>query len=212
MVHAVKRYDATSPPAPSLRDRFRTQVREDVLNAAYDVATTEGWDRLRIGNLAYAVGVSRQTVYKEFGSKEGIGEALVLREAERLRPAISERLRRHGDDLAAGLGDAIQFVLEQDGENHLLHAIMLSARASGPNSMLPLLTTRSAPLLATAKRTLDEHLTGRRPDLDAADVALVTDAVTRLVLSHLMHPAGTPQASAARLAEFAVRYLPPAQV
>lgn len=67
----------------SLQARVRRQLREDVLDAAYHVLAEEGWSAVRMTSLAAAVGVSRQTLYKEFASKEDIGRALVLREAER---------------------------------------------------------------------------------------------------------------------------------
>ena len=76
-----------NPGVPALgrfRDRVRRQLRDDVLDAAYGMTVTGGWSCARMTALADRVGVSRQTVYKEFGSRDEVGRALVLREAARL--------------------------------------------------------------------------------------------------------------------------------
>lgn len=191
----------------NFRERTRQRLRDDVLDAAYDVTITEGWERLRIAHLAYAVGVSRQTLYKEFGSKDGVGEALVLRETNRFAAAITEHFDRHGDDIAAGLSSAIRITLDDGAKNPLLRAILLSAGSTGPSSMLPLLTTRSASLLAVATHILTDYMITRRPELDPADVALVADALVRLVLSHLMLPSMSPADAAQHLSALAASYL-----
>ena len=51
----------------SLRAEFRRQVRERVLEAAYAHTVERGWDRVRVGEIAVESGVSRPTLYREFG-------------------------------------------------------------------------------------------------------------------------------------------------
>ena len=41
-----------------------------------------GWASVTMGRLADAVGVSRQTVYNEIGTKPGLAEAMILRELD----------------------------------------------------------------------------------------------------------------------------------
>ena len=58
-------------------------TRSLLLDAAYDAALAGDWAHVRMADVARAAGVSRQTLYYEFGSKEGLAEALALREAAR---------------------------------------------------------------------------------------------------------------------------------
>ncbi|MFF9087066.1 TetR/AcrR family transcriptional regulator [Streptomyces sp. NPDC014991] len=57
-------------------------ARESLLDAAYTALTRRPWSAVRMVDVAVSAGVSRQTLYNEFGSKEGLARALVRREAD----------------------------------------------------------------------------------------------------------------------------------
>ncbi|MEU7071409.1 helix-turn-helix domain-containing protein [Streptomyces narbonensis] len=57
-------------------------AREALLDAALAALTHRSWSAVRMADLAVDAGVSRQTLYNEFGSKEGLARALVRREAD----------------------------------------------------------------------------------------------------------------------------------
>ncbi|MDO0925799.1 TetR/AcrR family transcriptional regulator [Streptomyces sp. TG1A-8] len=57
-------------------------ARESLLDAAYTALVHRPWSAVRMVDVAAAAGVSRQTLYNEFGSKGGLARALVRREAD----------------------------------------------------------------------------------------------------------------------------------
>lgn len=57
-------------------------ARESLLEAAHAAVVTQPWTGVRMVDVAAAAGVSRQTLYNEFGSKDGLGAALVSRLVE----------------------------------------------------------------------------------------------------------------------------------
>ncbi|MEU3344013.1 TetR/AcrR family transcriptional regulator [Streptomyces sp. NPDC006700] len=57
-------------------------ARESLLDAAYSALTGRPWSAVRMVDVAAVAGVSRQTLYNEFGSKDGFARALVRREAD----------------------------------------------------------------------------------------------------------------------------------
>ncbi|MFI6641382.1 TetR/AcrR family transcriptional regulator [Streptomyces sp. NPDC050504] len=57
-------------------------ARESLLDAALTALQHLPWSRVRMVDVASAAGVSRQTLYNEFGSKDGLARALVRREAD----------------------------------------------------------------------------------------------------------------------------------
>ncbi|MBO8198996.1 TetR/AcrR family transcriptional regulator [Streptomyces smyrnaeus] len=57
-------------------------ARETLLDAAHVAVRSRPWSVVRMVDVAAAAGVSRQTLYNEFGSKEGLGAALVERVLE----------------------------------------------------------------------------------------------------------------------------------
>lgn len=198
--------------AQPLRLTFRRQVRDHALDAARTLTVDKGWARVRMGEVAALTGVSRPTLYKEFGDKQGLGEALIMSETERFLVGISATLAAHPQDAAGGIAAAVEHVLAEADASPLLCAILTSAR-DADNELLPLLTTRSAPVLEAATRTLiawfDEHF----PQLDPQDLADAVDALVRLTVSHLVLPVDDRSATVRRLTRIALRTmrLDPAQ-
>lgn len=183
-----------------------TTMQERVIAAAAELTAETGWSAVTMGKLAERVGVSRQTVYNEIGSKPALAEAMVLAELGRFLELVDAAFDEHPDDLVAAIRRAAYGVLTLARENALLQAIV-TASYGAETELLPLLTTRSDALVETATGVIaqrlpgyDVRLTGRR--LDAS-----LDMVVRLVLSHVMHPTGTPGETADDIAWLTSRVL-----
>jgi AcrR family transcriptional regulator len=189
-----------------LRLSFRRQVREQALQVAHALTVDKGWSQVRMSEVAAQTGVSRPTLYKEFGDKQGLGEALILVETERFLTGIGHALEQHSDDIAAGILAAVEYMLDEADASSLLRGILTSARA-GDNEALPLLTTRSAPILSAATDTLLTWFRLHLPELDVEDLADSADALARLAVSHLVLPADDHAATARRLTRVALRCL-----
>jgi AcrR family transcriptional regulator len=185
---------------------FRHQVHAQALEAAHAMLLERGWDKLRFGDVATAIGVSRPTLYAAFGNKEGLAEALVLRETDRFLTGIAEVLSSQQDDPEAAVTAAVAYTMREAQQSPVLHAVLTSAR-NGSESLLPLLTTRSGPVLAAATSVLVVWFTEHVPGLDEDEVRDGVDALVRLVVSHLVLPAGDPDRTPERLAKLALRYL-----
>lgn len=192
--------------AQAIRDSARRQLREALLDAAAELANEHGWHRVRMGQVAAAVGVSRQRAHAEFGTKEELGSALVLRETERFLAGVSRELEGHRGEPGAAVTAAVRFALQEGAHNRLLHTILTSARG-GDDSLLPLVTTRSAPVLHAASDVVAAHLLDGYPQLDRAEVADVVDSLVRLTVSHLVLPVEPPDRVAHRLSRLTLRTL-----
>lgn len=72
-------------------------ARESLLDAAYTALARRPWSAVRMVDVAAAAGVSRQTLYNEFGSKEGLARALVRREADGYLAGVERALATHSD-------------------------------------------------------------------------------------------------------------------
>ncbi|MGV9242876.1 TetR/AcrR family transcriptional regulator [Streptomyces sp. NPDC003710] len=72
-------------------------ARESLLDAAYTALARRSWSAVRMVDVAAAAGVSRQTLYNEFGSKEGLARALVRREADGYLAGVDRVLAAHTD-------------------------------------------------------------------------------------------------------------------
>jgi AcrR family transcriptional regulator len=194
-----------SAMAPSFRQRVRARLRDEVLDAAYAITVEDGWEQVRMTTLAARVGVSRQTLYKEFASKYDVGEALVLREAERFQAGVLARAEEHDDPLES-MHAAILFTLTEGTANPLLRSILAGAQ-SGEQSLLPFITTGSGRMLETTAGVVRDHMRARHPALSAEDVETLADTTLRLSVSHLLRPAASPEETARRVTRLLAAYL-----
>ena len=186
------------------RENVRSMLREQVLDAAYELIAAEGWAKLRIAAVARIAGFSRQTLYNEFGSKEAIGQALVEREAERFLLGIQKELDAHRDDLEAAAAAGVGYTLGQATDNSLIKAVLTAARG-GEDDLLAYLTTRPEPVFNTATAMLDAYAADAWPEVDAESRSLAVETIVRLTVSHIVQPGGPPAESARRIARITVR-------
>ncbi|SCL20377.1 DNA-binding transcriptional regulator, AcrR family [Micromonospora inyonensis] len=189
-----------------IRDTARQRLRDTIVDAARAQAVAVGWDGVRMGGVAGAAGVSRQTVYNEFGSKAGLAEALARREVDRFVADVRAVLRRHGDDVRAGAYAAIAHTLTEAAGNPLIKAILTSARG-GSDALLPYLTTRAELVLDEATGALLEWTGHRLPEADPTALAFAADAVVRLVVSHIVLPQAPPDRTARHLTNLTLHLL-----
>lgn len=181
-------------------------MRERIVDAAVAMTTESGWSGVTMAAIADRVGVSRQTVYNEVGTKPGLAEAMILHELDRFLGVVTRAFDQHPDDLVVAIRAASAGVLELAQDNKLLHAVV-SATHGADTELLPLLTTHAESLLAAAKAVVGQRLAPYDVELDARRLEAAIDVVVRVVLSHVMQPSGTPDDTADDIAWIAARVL-----
>ncbi|MDE9366273.1 TetR family transcriptional regulator [Luteipulveratus sp. YIM 133132] len=193
-------------PRSAVRDDSTTSIRERVVAAAGRLTVETGWASVTMGRLATDVGVSRQTVYTEVGSKSDLAEALVLTELARFLQVVEAAFDEQPDDLVEAIRAAARGVLELAAESAMLRAVV-SATHGADTELLPLLTTNSRSLLARANAVVSERVQPYEPGLTPPQAAAAIDVVIRVVLSHVMQPTGSPGEAADGIAWVAERML-----
>jgi AcrR family transcriptional regulator len=183
--------------------QHRRPLREELLDATATLIIERGFRRVRMRDVADAVGVSRQTVYNEFGDKWGLAQALALRENERYLDAVDDALSRH-EDLYSAVAAAVAYTLVTAADDPLRKAMLTG---EGSEDLLPLMTTRAQPVLFAAKERIVARTMRQWPRLHETEVAELADAVVRLTMSHVLLPTDAPDIVAARLARLVSRYL-----
>lgn len=185
-------------------DSPRQRLRDTIVDAARARTIDAGWDAVRMGGVATTAGVSRQTVYNEFGSKAGLAEALARREVDRFVGDVRAALLAHDSDVRAGAYAAIAHTLATAADNPLVKAILTSARG-GSDELLPYLTTRAEVVLTEASGALIEWAGDHLPGADPVALAFAADSIVRLVVSHIVLPRSPIDQTASGLADLAVR-------
>lgn len=166
-------------------------TREALLDSVDGLLEDRTWSKLSMGEVARRAGVSRQTLYNEFGDREGFAEALIIREAERLLAGPERELAAHPDDPRAAVAGALRAFLEAAAHNRLVES-MVSETDDG---LLALVTTRDAITRAAADR-LAAAVLGTFPAVEPAAARRLTEVVVRLGISHAALPSGSPAETA----------------
>jgi AcrR family transcriptional regulator len=180
-------------------------VRTALLDAAYDAAVSGDWATTRMADVARAAGVSRQTLYNEFGSRDALAQAMAMREVESFIAGTEAALdEAHPDDPIQAVAAAALYTLQRAAENPLLKAALIDD-ASG---LLSFLTTRGEPAMAAARESFERYYAEHWPHLSDDDIALASETITRLTFSYLMLPGDAPaEVIANRLADLARKLL-----
>ncbi|MEU4448058.1 TetR family transcriptional regulator [Actinosynnema sp. NPDC050801] len=161
-----------------------TELTRALLDEAAELIAAHGSRGLRMAEVAAKAGVSRQTVYNEFGNKERLVQAVALHKTAEFVHGIRERLVGTPDPLD-GLRQGITFAFDLAARDALAKSVLDGANAE---DMLPLLTTRGKPVLTLATSVFAQHIRRHWPALPDARVHLIADTIVRVALSHLLTP------------------------
>jgi AcrR family transcriptional regulator len=189
---------SASGRAPAERTPYaeaaRELLRETLLDAARDELQRRGWAQITMGDIAAAAGVSRQTLYKEFGSRDEFAQAFVMREVARFLAAVEGAVGEHLDEPATALSAAFDVFLTAAAEDPLVRTLLTGDEA---HSLLALLTTQGEPVVAGATERLSAIILAGWPAVDPADARLLAECLVRLAISYAALPAGPTGMTAA---------------
>lgn len=184
---------------------FRAEVqgllRDRLLDSAQDVIEDTGWSTVTMARIAEAVGVSRQTVYNEFGSKHGLAQQLALRELQRFLDVVRERMAGQGE-IIAGIRAACEGVLLMAEKSLLVRTIVGSLPEEHDTDFLKILTTESGEIVEPAVMVVKQCVQDLYPPVPLTDAELdvAVEVVVRLVLSAITRPSKPARDAAADIA------------
>jgi AcrR family transcriptional regulator len=189
---------AAAPERAPYAVAARELLRQTLFAAAREQLQERAWAEITMADIAGAAGVSRQTLYKEFGSRDEFAQALVIHEGERFLDAVDAAVRQHLDDPRAAVGAALEMFLRSAGEDPLVR-ILLSDDGTG--GLLPFVTTQGMPVVQWATARLTVTIEQGWPQAPPAKARLLAEALVRLAISHVTAPGDAPEVTAARTGE-----------
>lgn len=172
-------------------------MRERLLDAADGLLAERDWASVTMADIARGAGVSRQTLYNEFGSRLQFAQAYVLREADRFLSAAEEAIADHANDPEAAVTAAFSGFLATAEENPLVRTIVSGDPASG---LLALVTTRGALVVGAATARLAACFVATWPQLPEREAHDIAESAVRLAISHALLPTGSADRTGASVA------------
>lgn len=185
------------------RGKESAGARERLMDAAYAEILAGHWGERRMIDIATLAGVSRQTLYNVFGSKEGLLQTVVVREVNTLLDTVERVLETDGHTPAHAVSRTTRMVLLSARDNPLLRAVV-----TGDDELLPVLTTRSEPLMGALGNRISSALREHCPETGPGVTDVVADVTVRLIVSYSLQPIDPDQA--ARRIEMVVHGMLPA--
>jgi AcrR family transcriptional regulator len=180
----------------SYRGAVRQLLRDRLLDAGRDQLGERTWAQVTMAEIATAAGVSRQTLYNEFGTRDEFAQALVIREGSRFLDAVEEAIDENAGDPRAALTAALERFLTIARDDPFVRLLLGD---DGTGGMLPLLTTQSRPVVDWATGRLVQAMSAHWPGVANRDLEDLADTVMRLAISHAAAPRQTPARTAASI-------------
>ena len=109
-----------------------------------ELLLTRDWSSITLSAWRRPLGISRQTIYNEFGSRQGLAQGYALRLADRLVDAVDDAIQGNVGDIYAAFSEGFRAFFIESAADPLV--ISLLTGASKPD-LLQLITTDSAPII-----------------------------------------------------------------
>ena len=176
----------------------RELLRQTLFGAARDRLEQQAWSEITMSDIAATAGVSRQTLYKEFGSRDEFAQAFVIHVGERFLDDVDAAVREHLDDPRAAIDAALGMFLRAAGEDPVVRVLLSD---DGTGGMLPFVTTQGMPVVVFATARLFETIRDGWPEAPPDKVQLLAESLVRLAISYITAPGDAPDRTAARAGE-----------
>lgn len=182
-------------------------LRDLVLDAMRDLLLSRDWSSITLADVAKSAGISRQTIYNEFGSRHGLAQGYALRLADRLVDAVGDAIENNVGQMYEAFLAGFRAFFAESAADPLV--ISLLTGAAKPD-LLQIITTDSGPIITRSSAKLTAAFQRSWVNAGAEDSAVLARAIVRLAMSYVSMPPEADHDVAADLARlmtpFAERY------
>ncbi len=160
-------------------------LRDSILDGMREMLLSRDWSSITLSDVAKAAGISRQTIYNEFGSRQGLAQGYALRLADRLVDQIEVAIVGNIGDVYAAFLQGFRDFFAESAADPLV--ISLLTGTTKPD-LLQLITTDSAPIISRASKRLTETFMHSWVRCSEEDAGVLARAIVRLAMSYVSMP------------------------
>ncbi len=175
----------------------RALLRDSVLDAMRDLLLSRDWSAITLADVARAAGISRQTIYNEFGSRHGLAQGYALRLGDRLASLVDDAIYQNVGDIYAAFLQGFRAFFAESAADPLV--ISLLSGVAKPD-LLQIITTDSAPIITHCSALLTSSFTHSWVKASEEDAGMLARAIVRLAMSYVSMPPEADHDVAADLA------------
>jgi AcrR family transcriptional regulator len=163
----------------------RVLLRDSILDGMREMLLSRDWSSITLSDVAKAAGISRQTIYNEFGSRQGLAQGYALRLADRLVDQIEDAIGGNTGDIYAAFLQGFRDFFAESAADPLV--ISLLTGTTKPD-LLQLITTDSAPIITRCSERLTETFMHSWVRTSQEDAGVLARAIVRLAMSYVSMP------------------------
>jgi AcrR family transcriptional regulator len=175
----------------------RALLRDSVLDAMRELLLSRDWSAITLADVARAAGISRQTIYNEFGSRQGLAQGYALRLADRLVDAVEGAIYSNVGDVYAAFLQGFRSFFSESAADPLV--ISLLTGVAKPD-LLQIITTDSGPIITHCSTRLTSSFMHSWVKASEDDAGILARAIVRLAMSYVSMPPEADHDVAADLA------------
>lgn len=177
------------PTSPRNRSPYQNSafalMREGVLDAMQRLLVERKWSTITMADVAKEAGISRGTLYNEFGTRRGLARGYALRLTDSIIAGMETAVDAHPGDGYGTLRSAFgEFFARADGDP-LVRALRTE---DAPNDLLRMITVESQFIVDYAAEHLAEIFQRSWVGAGAADATVLGRTIARSALSFLALP------------------------
>jgi AcrR family transcriptional regulator len=163
----------------------RVLLRDSVLDAMRDLLMTRDWSAITLSDVARTAGISRQTIYNEFGSRQGLAQGYALRLADRLVDTVHAALDDNVGNISEAFLQGFRSFFAGSAADPLVISLLTGVAKL---DLLQIITTDSAPIITRASERLTSTLTQTWVAISDEDAGVLARAIVRVALSYVSMP------------------------
>lgn len=163
----------------------RALLRDSILDGMRELLLKRDWSSITLSAVAQAAGISRQTIYNEFGSRQGLAQGYALRLADRLVDAVDDSIQGNVGDIYAAFLEGFRSFFAESAADPLV--ISLLTGTTKPD-LLQLITTDSAPIITRCSERLTSTFMDSWVRASEEDAGVLARAIVRLCMSYVSMP------------------------
>ncbi|WP_069163969.1 TetR/AcrR family transcriptional regulator [Nocardia altamirensis] len=174
--------NGTRVPYP---EAARELLRTSVLDAMRELLTERDWSKITLGDVAAGAGVSRQTLYNEFGSRSGLAQSYALRLADDLVDHVDAAIAGNVGDVRAAFREGMTNFFTDAAADPLVQSLLAGEVKL---DLLRLITLDAGPLLDRATARLSLAFQHSWVAATAAESDVIAHSLVRIALSYIPTP------------------------
>jgi AcrR family transcriptional regulator len=163
----------------------RVLLHDSILDGMRELLFTRDWSSITLSDVARAAGISRQTIYNEFGSRQGLAQGYALRLADRLVDAVSDAIEDNVGDIYAAFLEGFRAFFSESASDPLVTSLLIGTTKP---DLLQLITTDSAPIITRCSARLTESFMHSWVRASEEDAGVLARAIVRLAMSYVSMP------------------------